>query len=103
MKQDLNHMLRQFAVGVDTNPYGNGHINETYLVDCAPMTILQKINTTIFNAEEVMENIAAVTAHLRKKILAAGGDPMRETLTLVPTVDGKSYYTDAEGNAYRMY
>ena len=103
MNQNLNHILRQFNLGVEINPYGNGHINETYLVDCAPMTILQKINTSIFNAADVMENIAAVTEHLRKKIIAAGGDPLRETLTLVPTVDGKSYYTDPEGNAYRMY
>jgi len=104
MKSDLNHVLRQFNIGVDTNPYGSGHINATYLVDCAPQTILQKINTSIFkDPSDVMENIAAVTEHLRKKIIAAGGDPMRETLTLVPTVDGKPFYVDPEGNAYRMY
>ncbi|MBR3895265.1 MAG: aminoglycoside phosphotransferase family protein [Clostridia bacterium] len=104
MKSDLNHVLRQFNIGVDTNPYGSGHINATYLVDCAPQTILQKINTSIFkDPSDVMDNIAAVTEHLRKKIIAAGGDPMRETLTLVPTVDGKPFYVDPDGNAYRMY
>lgn len=101
---NLNEVLKQFDVDVDTAPYGNGHINETYVLDTNPRTILQKINTSIFkNPDYVMENIAAVTAYLREKIVAAGGDPMRETLTVVPTVDGKLYYTDSEGNAWRMY
>ncbi len=101
---NLNEVLKQFAVDVDTAPYGNGHINETYVLDTNPRTILQKINTSIFkNPDYVMENIAAVTAYLREKIVAAGGDPMRETLTVVPTVDGKLYYTDSEGGAWRMY
>ena len=104
MKADLNEILRHFDVEVCTAPYGNGHINDTYLVESEPCTILQRINTSIFKKpDEVMANIAAVTAHLRKKIIAAGGDPNRETLTLIPTVDGLPYYTDAEGNAYRMY
>ena len=99
---NLNDVLKQFAVKVATVPYGNGHINETYVLDTDPRTILQKINLCE-NPDEVMENIAAVTAHLRKKIVAAGGDPARETLTIVPTVDGKLYYTDSEGGAWRMY
>ncbi|MBQ9806031.1 MAG: aminoglycoside phosphotransferase family protein [Clostridia bacterium] len=101
---NLNEILKQFAVEVDTAPYGNGHINETYVLDTEPRTILQKINTSIFkNPAHVMENIAAVTSYLREKIVAAGGDPMREVLTVVPTVDGKLYYTDSEGGAWRMY
>ena len=104
MKTDLNEILRNFAIDVETAPYGNGHINDTYLVEGTPKTILQRINTSIFKRpDHVMENIAAVTAHLRKKIIAAGGDPLRETLTLVPTVDGKTFYTAPDGSAYRMY
>ena len=104
MKNDLNEILRHFAIDVNTAPYGNGHINDTYLVDGTPQTILQRINTSIFKRpDQVMENIAAVTAHLRKKIIAAGGDPYRETLTLVPTVDGLPYYTAPDGSAYRLY
>ncbi len=104
MHSDLTEILRHFAVEMTTSPYGNGHINDTYLVETEPRTILQRINTAIFKKpDEVMANIAAVTAHLRKKIIAAGGDPTRETLTLVPTTDGLPYYTDKDGNAYRMY
>ena len=104
MKTDLNEILKQFSIEVNTLPYGNGHINDTYLIDGNPKTILQRVNVSIFKRpDHVMENIAAVTEHLRKKIVAAGGDPLRETLTLVPTVDGKPYYLAADGSAYRMY
>ena len=33
---------------------------------------------------------------MRKKIIEAGGDPTRETLTVIPTRDGKSYYKDED-------
>ncbi len=104
MVTDLNEILSHFAVNVKTQPYGNGHINDTYLVEGLPCTILQRINTSIFKKpDEVMANIAAVTAHLRRKIEEAGGDPERETLTLVPTLDGKPYYIAPDGDCYRMY
>ena len=101
---NLSEVLTQFGIEMDTAPFGNGHINETYVLNTQPRTILQRINTSIFkNPDHVMENIEAVTAHLRKKIAAAGGDPMRETMTVVPTVDGKLYYLDPNGGAWRMY
>ena len=101
---NLHEVLKQFGVDVDIVPFGNGHINATYVLDTTPRTILQKVNTAVFkNLDHVMENVAAVTSFLREKIIAEGGDPMRETLTVVPTVDGKLYYTDPEGGAWRMY
>lgn len=37
--------------------------------------ILQKINREIFQKpEELMENIAGVTGHLKKKVIEKGGD-----------------------------
>lgn len=50
-----------------------------------------------------MENIEAVTDHLRKKIAAAGGDVCRETLTLIQTDDGRSFYKADENNYFRVY
>ena len=41
--------------------------------------------------EQLMENIAGVTGFLKKKIIARGGDPERETLNIIPTVDNKPY------------
>lgn len=87
-------------------PHGSGHINHTYLVTTGEgrKYILQKINTDIFrNTAELMENILNVTAYLKDKILREGGDPERETMTVIPTGEGQSYYTDANGEDWRVY
>lgn len=71
-------------------PFGNGHINDTYMVEVQEngkkkKLILQRINHEIFKSlETVLENIQKVTTHLRKKIEEAGGDCYGETLTLIP-------------------
>ncbi len=86
--------------------HGNGHINHTYAVtvDGEKKYILQKINTAIFkNTQGLMENIVNVTDYLREKIINAGGDPKRETLTLVRTKNNSSYYADEDGNNWRIY
>lgn len=103
MELNLNHILQQFAVKAEVKPYGNGHINDTYCVTY-PRYILQRINTGIFkNPDELMENIENVTAFLRKKILEKGGNPERETLTVIKTIDGKNCYKYDENNVFRMY
>ena len=51
-------------------PYGNGHINDTYLLltDMPHAYILQRLNTHVFeDVPGLMENIIAVTAHLRRQ------------------------------------
>jgi thiamine kinase-like enzyme len=40
----------------------------------------------------MMDNISRVTAHLKAKVKAEGGDPEREVLTVVPTRTGELYY-----------
>ena len=50
-----------------------------------------------------MENILGVTSFLRKKIIENGGDPERETLNVIPTKDGNSYFVDSEGEYWRCY
>ena len=102
MSKDLNEILRHFQLEQSIERYGNGHINDTYLVQAKHRYILQRINP-IFNPEQVMSNIALVTEHLSAKILANGGDPMRETLNVIPALDGKPYYIDEDGSAYRVY
>ena len=85
--------------------YGNGHINETYLVktECGEY-ILQKINKNVFRTPEaVMHNIKGVTAHLGAKYGEMGLDPKRKTLTLNPTKDGNSFFVTEEGEYYRLY
>lgn len=77
---------------------GEGFINDTFIIEMSgdsPKYILQKKNKNIFkNIPGMMDNILAVTNHLKSKIAAAGGDPFRETLTLIPLKeDEKKYYT----------
>lgn len=92
------------------SPYGEGHINDTIAVRTQDETgqvrryIIQQINQNVFpRPDQVMENIAGVTAHLRKKIVAAGGDPARESLNVVPTKDGQLFYLDADNCYWRAY
>ena len=89
--------------------YGAGHINDTFCVVCQPKSgkpirfVLQGLSQTAFpHPHELMENFIGVTAHLRKKIQARGGDPARETLSLIKTKDGKDYYTDTTGKVWRL-
>lgn len=98
-----NEILNHFEIMTNAELYGNGHINDTYLVTM-PRYILQRINTSIFtNPDELMDNIENVTAFLRKKIAAAGADADRETLTVVPTKEGGKYFKVDENNVYRVY
>ena len=93
--------------------YGSGHINDTYRVTfeneqgVKKHYILQQMNKSIFkNPVELMENIVGVTeftAWLRKKIIENGGDPERETLTLVKSNDGLPYFVDSTGEYWRVY
>lgn len=85
----------------DCVPYGNGHINDTYLVTAPHMRgedvfILQKINTHVFrNPEEVMENMVGVTNWIRHQLEADGIDYRRRVLQIVRTREGTPYYKDS--------
>ncbi len=100
----MNQYSEQFRIQgkqLSCERYGNGHINETYLVKTTSGLdyILQKINTNVFqNVEGLMANIVAVTEYLA----ARDGDP-RHTLHVVPTLDGKSFFRDPEGGCWRVY
>ena len=108
----LHEVLGAFAFPatlVGAVRYGQGHINDTFCLVCQPQEgkairfILQGLSTAAFpRQDELMENFIGITSHLRKKIIAHGGDPLRETLSLVKTKDGKDYYTDATGKAWRL-
>lgn len=101
---NLKEILKMFNIDTDIESYGNGHINDTYLCDISPRYILQRINTNVFKKpDEVMKNIYNVTEHLKAKITEAGGDVKRETLNVVPTIDGKAYYKYDDDAYFRMY
>ena len=79
-------------------PYGNGHINRTCLVTTGTghRYILQRISEA-FDIPALMRNMSLVTEHLAKKVK----DP-RESLHLVPTDTGESYYRQESGS-YRVF
>lgn len=114
MKEDfIAGIIGQFAVRgefVSYRGFGTGHINSTYVstFDQSGKQVRythQKINRNVFvHPDEVMENIVAVTEHVRAKLEAEGAaDPERGVLTVVPTVDGKSYFLDRNGDYWRTY
>jgi hypothetical protein len=91
-------------------PYGSGHINDTYKAfydeDGREVHyIRQRVNHNIFkDVPGLMDNIGQVTRHQRMKFEEAGaGELDRRVLTLIPTVDGKDFYQDLKGNFWRTY
>lgn len=105
----MKEIVQDFQVkgqAKEIQPFGSGHINDTYLVTMEDGThyILQKMNTEIFkNPDELMENVCNVTSYLRRKIQERGGDPLRETLNVIPTVSGGRYLRLEDQDCYRMY
>ena len=93
---------------ISCSPFGNGHINDTFLLvytlgNGENRYVLQKINKYVFHhPDELMENGVAVTAHLRKKVVEAGGDPEREVLRFVPAKNGLYYYLDDDEEYWRI-
>lgn len=85
---------------------GEGFINDTLIVRTigdAPDYILQRKNKSIFpDVPAMMENIRKVTAHIRRRVVAQGGDPLREVMTVIETLDGALYHVDDEGEYWAM-
>ena len=91
---------------LSSEPYGNGHINDTFLVvtEQGKRYILQRVNQVVFpRPDEVMENILAVTQHIRAGVAREGGDAARCTLSVLPTANGAPFYLDSIGSYWRMY
>ncbi|MCR4777721.1 MAG: aminoglycoside phosphotransferase family protein [Lachnospiraceae bacterium] len=108
----IDEALRAFDIeGEELScvPFGNGHINDTFLVITKhegkeKKYILQRINHEIFkDPAALMENIKKVTDHLKWAILNDGGDIKRETLNIIPTKEGGAFYKDSIGSYWRMY
>ena len=110
-KNEMTQIAEQFALEgtlSDIRPFGNGHINDTFLVtsksgDREILYILQKINQDVFHhPEQVMENSVRLTDYLAREIALAGGDPDRETMHFVTTRDGQAGYRDQQDRYWRV-
>ena len=101
MQFDVLARFQLDAPAVSCERYGCGHINETYLVvtESGRRYILQKISNRAFpDVAGLQENIAAVTEFLHTQT----SDPYG-ALTLIPTLDGKSYFHAGENSDWRVY
>ena len=106
MQLNLPDIFDRFQIEgkvTDVKPFGNGHINDTFLAMTGknkPEYILQRINHHIFQDVALLQNnIHIVTSHIRNKLIASGEtDIDRKVLTFLPASDGNYYYFD--GNSY---
>ncbi len=103
MSEALQLVLPRFQLrgrAVSCEPYGKGHINQTYLAvtDRGSRYILQKISTAAFpDVAGLMENITSVTTYLNQR----EADP-RATMHVIPTGAGTSYL-ELNGEYWRVY
>ena len=116
----MKNIVAKFAVEgtvTDIKPLGPGFINDTLIVKTeeGPKYILQRKNHIVFpDVPGMMNNILMVTEHIKAKVAAEGGDPMREVLTIVKrkpeSISAQEadlayndlYYKDEEGNFWAM-
>jgi hypothetical protein len=108
---DIREIAKLFLIEGDlirARPYGNGHINDTYLALYQQGGLLrhfihQRVNHHVFpNPIALMENFKRVTSHIAQ-IMAASGVPDidRRVLSLIPGRDGNGYAHDKDGNLWR--
>lgn len=95
---------------IGVRAYGQGHINDTYAAYFQEESgdfkryLIQRINEKVFKQpEELMKNIYGVTNFLRHEIERDGGDPDRETLTLLKTTTKDLYFKDGFASYWRAY
>ena len=112
-EQTLQEVLDAFDFGapvVGAIRYGQGHINDTFVVhtqpenQCCRRFILQRMSPAAFKRpDQLMENIIGVTDYLGREIEKHGGDRSREALEVIRPKNGQPYYTDSLGGPWRLY
>jgi Ser/Thr protein kinase RdoA (MazF antagonist) len=104
-------VARQFKIDgefLDAQPWGSGHINDTYRVAFRNggepfFCILQRINRNIFkDPGALMQNLQRVTAHLSARV-ADEPDRERRALRLILTRNGNAWHVDDDGEYWRAY
>ncbi|MGM0619955.1 MAG: phosphotransferase enzyme family protein [Bacteroidota bacterium] len=103
MNTDLTEIAGKFQLDGkidEVTQLGEGFINDTFIIKTegdSPNYILQRKNKNVFSPiPAMMENIQKVCKHIKAKVEKAGGDPMREAMTIIPAHDGKLYYLDKD-------
>ncbi len=112
-EQTLQEVLGVFDFGapvVGAIRYGQGHINDTFVVHtqpedrCCCRFILQRMSAAAFkHPDQLMDNIIGVTEFLGREIEKHHGDRSREAMEVIRPKNGADYYTDSQGGAWRLY
>jgi Ser/Thr protein kinase RdoA (MazF antagonist) len=102
-------IAEQFAPSapvIHVHEFGNGNINDTYLVTLDTVLteekqfVLQRINTQVFKQPKlIMQNMRAFTEHIRRRVREE--DHQWQMPRVIPACDGQDFYVDSEGNFWR--
>ena len=94
---------------LDLHEFGNGNINDTYLVTIdadeqgypqEKHFVLQRINTQVFKQPRlIMQNMRTFTEHMRRRALTEGHHWIMPRV--ISTCDGEDFYIDRDGNFWR--
>jgi hypothetical protein len=109
---ELRLVISHFAIEgslISLQANHEGHINSTFISTFMERGTIkkythQRINSYVFNNPlEVMENIQAVTEHIRSKLIGTFSDMDRRCLRVVKTREGNLVHIDPEGEYWRTY
>ena len=112
MEHDVESIAANFKLDgrlVRAEPFGSGHINDTYGLTCRmdaaqKRYVLQRINHHVFkNPPAMMENIKRVTEHIRRKLREENSELLGRQLTVIDTKDDTGCFRDGQGNFWRLY
>lgn len=99
----LNAVVKVFfpyKIVAEVTPFGNGHINNTYLVRLhgeKPAYILQRINTNVFpDPQEIVET------HARLEDVVFQGNNNLTIARLIRTASGQKLHIDEDRNVWRL-
>jgi Ser/Thr protein kinase RdoA (MazF antagonist) len=91
---------------LEIHEFGNGNINDTYLVSTDGDSIedkhfvLQRINTQVFRQPRlIMQNMREFTEHVRRRAREEGHRWI--TPRVISACDGEGFHIDSEGNFWR--
>jgi hypothetical protein len=106
----ISRQFHLYGQLLHAEPCKVGHINETYTATYdqggVPVRYIhQRINHEVFkDPSGLMENLARVTQHIRRKLVEKGVRELtRRTITVVPALDGKSYFRTRDGEYWRTF
>lgn len=96
---DHFHLFLPDTVVESIQPFGSGHINDTFLVqEPANQWILQRLNHLIFREPQVvMDNLSYVNQHLKTTTYTL------QLLEAIRSPEGKDLIQDDAGNFWRLF